>query len=155
MPFHVVLYEPEIPPNTGNIIRIAANTGATLHLIEPLGFAWDDTRLKRAGLDYHEYADVNLHASLEAFLGNVAPERVWAFTTRASRPFAEADFHTGDALLSGPETRGLPTHVLDELPAQRRLRIPMCADSRILNLANAVAVAVYEGWRQLGFDGGR
>ncbi len=155
MPFHVVLYEPEIPPNTGNIIRIAANTGASLHLIEPLGFAWEDSRLKRAGLDYHEYADVSLYPSLDAFLRTIQPERVWAFTTRASHEYAKVSFRAGDAFLFGPESRGLPDAVLESLPAQQRLRIPMRADSRSLNLANAVSVAVYEGWRQLGFDGGR
>ncbi len=155
MSFHVVLYEPEIPPNTGNIIRIAANTGASLHLIEPLGFAWEDSRLKRAGLDYHEYADVSLYPSLDEFLKTIQPERIWAFTTRAARDYANASFRAGDVFLFGPESRGLPDAVLESLPPEQRLRIPMRANSRSLNLANAVSVAVYEGWRQLGFDGGR
>ena len=153
--FHLILYEPEIPPNTGNIIRLCANAGADLHLIEPLGFTWEDSRLKRAGLDYHEYANVQLHDTLDDFLADVSPARVWAFTTRASKPYDSIRFKPQDALLFGPETRGLPQSVLDSLPADSRLRIPMRADSRSLNLANAVAVAVYEGWRQLGFDGGR
>ncbi len=155
MSFHVVLYEPEIPPNTGNIIRIAANTGASLHLIEPLGFTWEDSRLKRAGLDYHEYADVSLYPSLDEFLKTIQPERIWAFTTRATRDYAKASFRAGDVFLFGPESRGLPDAVLESLPPEQRLRIPMRANSRSLNLANAVSVAVYEGWRQLGFDGGR
>ncbi len=155
MPFHIVLYEPEIPPNTGNIIRLAANTGAQLHLIEPLGFAWEDKRLRRAGLDYHELARVTLHADLEAFHNAVAPERLWAFTTKAQRNYADVAFDEEDALLFGPETRGLPTEVLNALREEQRLRIPMQAASRSLNLANAVAVVMYEGWRQLGFGGCR
>ncbi len=155
MPFHIVLYEPEIPPNTGNIIRLAANTGAQLHLIEPLGFDWDDKRLRRAGLDYHELARVTLHTSLQAFQKTVAPERLWAFTTKAEHNYAEAEFSESDAILFGPETRGLPDEILSAMPAEQKLRIPMQAASRSLNLANAVAVVLYEGWRQLGFGGCR
>ena len=155
MPFHIVLYEPEIPPNTGNIIRLAANTGAQLHLIEPLGFDWEDKRLRRAGLDYHELARVTRHATLQAFRNTVAPERLWAFTTKAERNYAEVAFSEGDALLFGPETRGLPPEILGNLSAEQKLRIPMQAASRSLNLANAVAVVIYEGWRQLDFGGCR
>lgn len=152
MLLHVALYQPEIPPNTGNIIRLCANTGARLHLIGPLGFELDDRRLKRAGLDYHEWARVQVHQSLAACLTAVEPAAVWAFTTRARRSYAEARFGSGDLLLFGPETRGLPDAVLEAQPPERRLRIPMGEDSRSLNLSNAVAVAVYEAWRQQGFE---
>jgi tRNA (cytidine/uridine-2'-O-)-methyltransferase len=155
MALHVVLYEPEIPPNTGNIIRLCANTGAELHLIRPLGFSWDDRRLRRAGLDYHDLAHVSLHESLAAFTAEVAPARCFAFSTKGSTPYTATRFAAGDALMFGPETRGLPDHVLSALPDERRLRIPMRAQSRSLNLANAVAVALYEAWRQLDFEGGR
>ncbi len=153
--FHVVLYQPEIPPNTGNIIRLCANTGASLHLIRPLGFELDDTRLRRAGLDYHEYASVRLHDDLDAFSGAVAPKRLLACSTRGSRDYTEVSFRAGDALLFGPETRGLPAVVLDNLPKHHVLRIPMLANSRSLNLSNAVAVVLYEAWRQVGFAGGK
>jgi len=156
MPVHVVLFEPEIPPNTGNVIRLCANTGATLHLVEPLGFTLDDARLKRAGLDYHEWATLRRHGSLGDCLRHCATEgatRVWAFSTRGSRRYIDADFARGDVLLFGPETRGLPGEVLARLPAETVLRLPMRRESRSLNLSNAVAVAVYEAWRQLGFDG--
>lgn len=152
---HVALYEPEIPPNTGNVIRLCANTGACLHLIEPLGFALDDTRLKRAGLDYHEWAELSVHPSLSACLLALQAPRVFAFTTRAERWLTDVQYQAGDLLLFGPESRGLPPAALDAVPADQRLRIPMRADSRSLNLSNSVAVAVFEAWRQLGFAGGR
>ena len=151
--FHVVLYEPEIPPNTGNIIRLCANSGSKLHLIHPLGFELDDKRLRRAGLDYREWADVSEHASLAAFLESVKPPRLYACTTRARRLYAEVAFRPGDALLFGPETRGLPQALLDDLPESQRLRIPMVPGSRSLNLSNAAALILYEAWRQQGFDG--
>ena len=150
---HVALYQPEIPPNTGNIIRLCANTGAQLHLIHPLGFELEDRRLRRAGLDYHEFARVKEHVDLKAFLEAVGPERLFALTTRASHPYHEVAFRDGDALLFGPETRGLPQALLDGLPTGRRLRIPMLPVNRSLNLSNAVAVVVYEAWRQMGFEG--
>lgn len=152
---HIVLYQPEIPPNTGNVIRLCANTGSRLHLIEPLGFDMDDRKLRRAGLDYREWADVTVHASLEAFIGRVAPARVLAVSTRGQQLYSEVALCAEDALLFGPETRGLPQALLDELGASRILRLPMVAGSRSLNLSNAVAVVVYEAWRQAGFDGGR
>ena len=152
--FSVILYEPEIPPNTGNIIRLCANTGAGLHLVEPLGFELDEPRLKRAGLDYREFASVRTHASLDACLEALGQPRVFALSTRNSTRYDEAVFAEGDALLFGPETRGLPQPVLDKLPAERRLRLPMRAGNRSLNLSNAAAVVVYEAWRQLGFAGG-
>lgn len=150
---HVVLYEPEIPPNTGNIIRLCANSGSKLHLIHPLGFLLEDKRLRRAGLDYHEWAEVREHASLSAFEQAVRPARLFACTTRATRCYADVDYRPGDALLFGPETRGLPQSLLDRLPAERRLRIPMLPGSRSLNLSNAAALMVYEAWRQWGFSG--
>ncbi|MBY5928758.1 tRNA (uridine(34)/cytosine(34)/5-carboxymethylaminomethyluridine(34)-2'-O)-methyltransferase TrmL [Halomonas denitrificans] len=149
----VVLYQPEIPPNTGNLIRLCANTGFRLHLIEPLGFTLDDKRLKRAGLDYHEWARVRVHADWDAFVGEVAPERIFAVSTRGRRGYHEPDYRAGDALVFGPETRGLPQAMLDALPASQRLRIPMLEDSRSLNLSNACAVLVFEAWRQLDFAG--
>lgn len=153
MHIHVALFQPEIPPNTGNVIRLCANTGAGLHLIRPLGFELDDRRLRRAGLDYREWARVRVHESLADCLTAVRPQRVFAFSTRAQRTCHATAFGDGDMLLFGPETRGLPDAVLDGLPAEQRLRIPMVAGSRSINLSNAVAVAVYEAWRQLGFDG--
>lgn len=153
--FHVVLYEPEIPPNTGNVIRLCANTGARLHLIRPLGFELEDSKLRRAGLDYREWAQVTVHDDYQAFLDKVQPPRVFACSTRGSMPFTEASFAPGDALLFGPETRGLPVQLLNTLPAERVLRIPMLPESRSLNLSNAVAVIVYEAWRQNGFTGAR
>lgn len=152
--FHVVLYQPEIPPNTGNVIRLCANTGCALHLVRPLGFELDDARLRRAGLDYHEYARVQVHADLAAFRAAVAPARMFAFTTRAARRADAVAFQPGDALLFGPETRGLPAELLAALGEASTLRLPMVAGSRSLNLSNAVAVAVYEAWRQNGFAGG-
>lgn len=159
--FHVILFEPEIPPNTGNIIRLCANTGCSLHLIEPLGFELDDKRLRRAGLDYHEYAPLRRYPDLAACLahlgldGDEAPggPRLFAFTTKGSQAVHEVAFRHGDAFLFGPESRGLPEAVREALPPSRRLRLPMRPHSRSLNLSNSVAVAVYEGWRQLGFPG--
>jgi len=156
MPVHVVLFQPEIPPNTGNVIRLCANTGATLHLVEPLGFELDDARLKRAGLDYHEWARVHRHPSLEGCLAACAvadTAKIWAFSTRGRRRYVDARFAPGDVLLFGPETRGLPDEVLTSLPEGSVLRLPMRPESRSLNLSNAVAVVVYEAWRQLGFPG--
>ncbi|WP_421683188.1 tRNA (cytidine(34)-2'-O)-methyltransferase [Stutzerimonas urumqiensis] len=160
--FHVILFQPEIPPNTGNIIRLCANTGCRLHLIEPLGYELDDKRLRRAGLDYHEYASLQRHPSLEACLselglpmpGHERPgggPRLYGFTTKGSQPFHEVHYKRGDAFLFGPESRGLPPEIRDALPPAQRVRLPMQPDSRSLNLSNTVAVAVYEGWRQLGF----
>lgn len=150
---HVILFRPEIPPNTGNVIRLCANTGAVLHLIRPLGFELDDARLRRAGLDYHEYARVAVHDDLVRCLGAIGAPRVFAFTTRGQVAHVDARFADGDALLFGCETAGLPGDVLDTIPAAQRLRLPMRPDSRSLNLSNTVAVAVYEAWRQLGFAG--
>ncbi len=152
--FEVALYQPEIPPNTGNIIRLCANTGCRLHLVAPLGFELDHGRLRRAGLDYHEFVSVQVHDSLQALLDAVAPPRWFAFTTRGSRFHHQAAFQPGDLLLFGPETRGLPDQVLARVPPERRLRLPMRPGQRSLNLSNAVAVAVYEAWRQQGFAGG-
>ncbi len=151
--FHVVLYEPEIPPNTGNIIRLCANSGSKLHLIHPLGFRLDDKRLRRAGLDYHEWAEVSEHDSLTDFEQVICPGRLLACSTRAQRNYTEVTYRPGDALLFGPETRGLPQSLLDRLPSEQCLRIPMLANSRSLNLSNAVALMVYEAWRQQGFAG--
>lgn len=149
----IVLFEPEIPPNTGNLIRLCANTGFRLHLIEPLGFALDDKRLRRAGLDYHEWARVQVHTDWSAFMQNIAPARVFAVSTRGRSGYHEPVYRQGDALVFGPETRGLPQAMLDALPPEQRLRIPMLPDSRSLNLSNACAVIVFEAWRQLGFAG--
>ncbi len=151
--FHVVLYEPEIAPNTGNIIRLCANTGAGLHLIEPLGFELDDRRVRRAGLDYAERSAVSVHSSLQEFFDRAAPRRVLAFSTKASKTYSELRYADDDALLFGPETRGLPREVLDALPPEQWMRIPMRPGNRSLNLSNAVAIACYEAWRQLGFAG--
>ena len=149
----VVLFEPEIPPNTGNLIRLCANTGFRLHLIEPLGFVLDDKRLRRAGLDYHEWAAVRVHRHWAAFLEAVAPQRVFAVSTRGRSGYHEPRYAPGDALVFGPETRGLPQAMLDALPEAQRLRIPMLAESRSLNLSNACAIVVFEAWRQLDFAG--
>jgi tRNA (cytidine/uridine-2'-O-)-methyltransferase len=148
---------PEIPPNTGNVIRLAANTGCALHLIEPLGFSMDDRLLRRAGLDYHEYAEVRRHASWRAFVGSAQPPspRVFAFTTRAARRFDDVCWQPGDWLVFGAETAGLPAEVRDAIPAAQQVRLPMRAGQRSLNLSNAVAVAVFEAWRQNGYAGGR
>ncbi len=151
--FHVVLFEPEIPPNTGNVIRLCANAGARLHLIRPLGFDLDDKRLRRAGLDYHEYASLAVHDSYDAFTATVAPRRIFACTTRGERSYAAPDYEPGDALLFGPESRGLPRPLLAALGPSRCIRIPMRPQNRSLNLSNAVAVILYEAWRQQGFAG--
>lgn len=153
--FHVVLYQPEIPPNTGNIMRLCANSGARLHLIEPLGFELEDRKLRRAGLDYREWAEVRTHASLERFLDEVGPPRLLAFSTRARRLYDDMDYRENDALLFGPETRGLPPEIVNGLPEDRCLRLPLVPGNRSLNLSNAVAVVVYEAWRQRGFSGGK
>jgi len=152
--FSLILYEPEIPPNTGNVIRLCANTGTSLHLIEPLGFDLEERKLRRAGLDYREFAVVQTHPSLESCLESLDRPRVFALSTRGTTHYDAAKFRKGDALLLGPETRGLPQDVLDALPAGQRLRLPMQRGSRSLNLSNTAAVIVYEAWRQLGFEGG-
>lgn len=152
--FDVILFQPEIPPNTGNIIRVCANTGTTLHLVHPLGFKLDDRRLRRAGLDYHEFAEVQEHQSLEACLCGFPEQRVFALSTRGLRTYAEASFQTSDVFLFGPETRGLPQATLDSLTDDRVLRIPMLPENRSLNLSNSVALVLYEAWRQTGFVGG-
>lgn len=147
--FDIVLVQPEIPPNAGNVIRLAANTGARLHLVGPLGFSMEDRQLRRAGLDYHEYASVTTHESWIACRSTFAGRRMFAFTTRASRLYAEVRYAADDVFVFGAETRGLPQPVLDEIP--ERLRLPMRPGNRSLNLSNAVAVVVFEAWRQLGF----
>jgi tRNA (cytidine/uridine-2'-O-)-methyltransferase len=152
--FDVVLYQPEIPPNTGNVIRLCANTGARLHLIRPLGFSLEDAQLRRAGLDYHEYATLQVHDSLDDALASIAPKRLFALSTRGTVRFDQPRYEAGDAFLFGPETRGLPEHVLAQVPAGQRMRLPMRPDNRSLNLSNAVAVVVFEAWRQHGFAGG-
>lgn len=151
--WHVVLFEPEIPPNTGNVIRLCANTGALLHLIKPLGFELDDAKLRRAGLDYHEFATVHVHDDYAHFQASVHPARVFAFSTRGRRNYADVAFAAGDALVFGPETRGLSNAMLDDLAPENRLRLPMRAGNRSLNLSNSVAVVVFEAWRQSGFAG--
>lgn len=152
--FSLILYQPEIPPNTGNIIRLCANTGTALHLIEPLGFDLESARLRRAGLDYHEFASVATHASLSACLAAIGNPTVYALSTRGVADHASPAYAPGDAFLLGPETRGLPADLLASYPAGRRIRIPMMPESRSLNLSNAAAVIVYEAWRQQGFRGG-
>jgi tRNA (cytidine/uridine-2'-O-)-methyltransferase len=151
--FDILLYQPEIPPNTGNIIRLCANTGARLHLIAPLGFDLDDRNLRRAGLDYHEYATLQVHASLEDALTTIAPPRLFALSTRNSLRFDVPRYAPGDAFLFGSESRGLPDDVLASVPEGQRLRLPMRPDNRSLNLSNAVAVVAFEAWRQSGFAG--
>ena len=152
--FSMILFEPEIPPNTGNIIRLCANTGTSLHLVEPLGFELDEPRLKRAGLDYREFAEVAVHENLEGCLQTLHEPRVFAISTRGASPYTDARFKAGDAFLLGPETRGLPQPVLDALPAEQTLRLPMQPDNRSLNLSNVAAIVIYEAWRQAGFAGG-
>ena len=154
--FNIVLVEPEIPPNTGNVIRLAANTGCALHLVGRLGFSMDDKLLRRAGLDYHETARVERHPSWDEFLraAQPAPDRLFAFTTRGSRPFAQVAWQGGDWLVFGSETTGLPAALRDAVPKAQRVRLPMLAGQRSLNLSNAVAVAVFEAWRQNGYGGG-
>lgn len=149
--FHVILFRPEIPPNTGNVIRLCANTGSQLHLIRPLGFELDDRHLRRAGLDYHEYATVRVHETLDACVAELAGARVYAFTTKGAQPYHEVQYQPGDAFLFGPESSGLPENLLRQLSPGRRLRLPMLAHSRSLNLSNTVAIAVFEAWRQCGF----
>lgn len=151
--FEIVLYEPEIPPNTGNIIRLCANTGSNLHLIEPLGFDLDNAKLKRAGLDYDEFAALQTYPSYDAFLEQVQPANVYALSTHGSQSFFEASFKPGDAFLFGPETRGLPKDLLKEMGNKYVLRLPMQVESRSLNLSNTAAIVVYEAWRQTGFPG--
>ena len=157
--FHVILHRPEIPPNTGNVIRLCANTGATLHLVRPLGFDIDDKQLRRAGLDYHEYAAMQVHDDLDTALAAItamegAPPRVFALSTRGTTRFDQVAYRDGDAFLFGSETAGLPQDVLDAIPGPQRLRLPMRPRNRSLNLSNTVAVMVFEAWRQAGFDGG-
>ena len=150
---HVILFEPEIPPNTGNIIRLCANTGATLHLIEPLGFELDDARLRRAGLDYHEFADIHRYESLDDCLGKLPGSRVFALSARGGQRYDQVRFQPDDAFLFGPETRGLPADLLATMSPEQRLTLPMRPGQRSLNLSNAVAVTVFEAWRQLNFPG--
>jgi tRNA (cytidine/uridine-2'-O-)-methyltransferase len=151
--FEVVLYQPEIPPNTGNVIRLCANTGCRLRLVEPLGFRMDDRELKRAGLDYHEHASVALHQSWQACREALGERRVLAFSTRGTQRYDRVSFRRGDAFVFGPEARGLPLEVLEEFDAEHTLRLPMRSGQRSLNLSNAVAVVVFEAWRQIGFAG--
>ncbi|WP_159911256.1 tRNA (cytidine(34)-2'-O)-methyltransferase [Pantoea sp. 18069] len=155
--FHIVLVEPEIPPNTGNVIRLAANTGCTLHLIEPLGFSMEDRLMRRAGLDYHEYTQVKRHAGWTVFLRDEQPDpgRMFAMTSHGSNPLHSAQFEAGDWLIFGSETRGLPVALRESFAPGQRLRLPMLPGQRSLNLSNAVAVSVFEAWRQLGFSGAR
>jgi len=150
--FDVILFEPEIPPNTGNIIRLCANTGTRLNLVKPLGFELDEPRLRRAGLDYREFADVAVYENLPACLDALGEPRVFSLSTRGTTKHSAPSFQSGDAFLFGPETRGLPKALLDSLPAERRLRLPMKSESRSLNLSNAAAVMIYEAWRQVDFD---
>ena len=150
---HVVLFEPEIPPNTGNIIRLCANTGVNLHLIEPLGFDMDEKKLRRAGLDYHEVERLTIHKNWQAFKDSVQPKRCYALTTKGVKNHTEVAFEKDDAIVMGPETRGLPDEILDSLEQDEKIRIPMFGNSRSLNLSNATAIIVYEAWRQLDFEG--
>ena len=152
--FTIVLYQPEIPPNTGNIIRLCANTGADLHLVKPLGFPLDSSKMKRAGLDYHEFAKLTVHENFEDCLKALKGRRIFALTTKGSTRPDEVSFREGDVLLFGPETRGLPAEVLNSLPAGQKIRLPMMPDSRSMNLSNTVAVILFEAWRQNGFAGG-
>lgn len=151
--FDIVLYQPEIPPNTGNIMRLCANAGVALHLIEPLGFRLEDRLLRRAGLDYREWASVSVHPTLAAYVAREAPQRLYACSTRGTRSYAVPRYLPGDAFLFGPETRGLPADVPASVPEERRIFIPMRPENRSLNLSNAVAVIVFEAWRQQGFEG--
>ncbi|QQD23336.1 tRNA (uridine(34)/cytosine(34)/5-carboxymethylaminomethyluridine(34)-2'-O)-methyltransferase TrmL [Venatoribacter cucullus] len=153
--FNIVLFEPEIPPNTGNIIRLCANTGCQLHLIEPLGFSMDEKSLRRAGLDYSEFTHIRQYPNFADFVASQQPERIFALTTKGSTTHSAAQFQAGDYLLFGPETRGLPEDIRLQIPHSRWLRLPMLPQSRSMNLSNAVAVMVYEGWRQLGYAGGQ
>jgi tRNA (cytidine/uridine-2'-O-)-methyltransferase len=153
--FEVILFRPEIPPNAGNVIRMCANSGARLHLVEPLGFSMDDRQLRRAGLDYHELATVVVHPDWEACVRALGERRIFAATTRGSRLHTAIAYRAGDAFLFGPETAGLPQPMLEAIPPERRVRLPMRPGNRSLNLSNAAAVLVYEAWRQLGFEGAR
>ena len=148
---NIVLFQPEIPPNTGNIIRLCANSGFRLHLIEPLGFDWDDKKVRRAGLDYHEFTNVQRYPDFAAYVAAHPTSRLFACTTKGSNFHSDVTYQAGDSLVFGPETRGLPTEVLELMPQQHWLRIPMQPDSRSMNLSNAVSVFVYESWRQLGY----
>lgn len=148
---HIALFEPEIPPNTGNIIRLCANAGAQLHLIEPMGFKLEDKRLRRAGLDYHEFSELKIHSDFESFKTWVGTKRMFACTTKTTQNHHQATYQDEDILLFGPESRGLPKDVLDALPNEQKIRIPMQENSRSLNLSNATAIILYEAWRQLGF----
>jgi tRNA (cytidine/uridine-2'-O-)-methyltransferase len=150
----IVLVQPEIPPNAGNVIRLAANTGAHLHLVKPLGFSMEHRQLKRAGLDYRDIANVTVHRGWKEFLKEMVERRMFAFTTKAKRVYAEVQYTADDVLVFGPETSGLPKSILEEFKPDMQLRLPMRAGNRSLNLSNAVAVVVYEAWRQLGFPGG-
>ncbi|MDG1074806.1 MAG: tRNA (uridine(34)/cytosine(34)/5-carboxymethylaminomethyluridine(34)-2'-O)-methyltransferase TrmL [Methylophilaceae bacterium] len=152
--FHIVLFEPEIPPNTGNIIRLCANTGAHLHLVEPLGFKLEDKQLKRAGLDYHEFSTMLVHQSWEDCKTALAGKRLFAITTKGSTRHSNIEFKADDVFVFGPETRGLPDAILNTFPDSRRVRLPMLTDSRSLNLSNSAAVLLYEAWRQIDFEGG-
>ncbi len=152
--FHIVLYQPEIPPNTGNIIRLCANTGAVLHLVKPLGFPLDSAKMRRAGLDYHEYSTVHVHESWAECLAALSGRRLFALTTKGRTRYDMPQFTDEDVFLFGPETRGLPSEILAILPDEAKLRLPMCADSRSMNLSNTVAVMLFEAWRQIGFTGG-
>jgi tRNA (cytidine/uridine-2'-O-)-methyltransferase len=149
--FHVVLFEPEIPPNTGNVIRLCANSGATLHLVKPLGFGLDDKSLRRSGLDYHGLAEVKVHENLDECLRNLAASRLFAVETGGRHRYSDLNYRAGDAFLFGPETRGLPNAVLDRVGRESSVSIPMRERSRSINLSNAVALVVYEAWRQIGF----
>jgi tRNA (cytidine/uridine-2'-O-)-methyltransferase len=151
--FHIVLVNPEIPPNTGNVIRLAANTGSRLHLVEPLGFTLDDRQLRRAGLDYHEYARVEVHKDWESCKSALGERRLFALSTRGTRNYASVEFRVGDAFVFGAETKGLEPELLEEFPLDMRLRLPMLAGNRSVNLSNAVAVVAFEAWRQIGFLG--
>ena len=153
--FDIVLVQPEIPPNAGNVIRLAANTGTRPHLVGPLGFSMDDRQLKRAGIEYHDLSETRIHSDWRACLSALAGRRMFAFTTRAARGYSEVRYEEGDVFVFGPETAGLPLALLEDFPAAMRLKLPMRPANRSLNLSNAVAVVVYEAWRQLGFRGGR
>jgi rRNA methylase, putative, group 2 len=152
---NIVLYEPEIPPNTGNIIRLSSNTGATLHLIEPLGFSLDEASLRRAGLDYHQYATMQVHKNWQDFLAKTQPRHLYAFSTKGTRSYTAVRYEAGDYLLFGPESRGLPDEIREDAAVTAVLTLPMQPQGRSVNLSNAVAVAVYEAWRQLDFAGAR
>jgi len=153
--FDVILYQPEIPPNTGNIIRLCANTGVKLHLVKPLGFELEDRQLRRAGLDYHEFAAVAVHDDWAACAVRFFDRRIYAVSTKGTQRYDANQYRAGDVFLFGPETRGLPVALLESFPEERRIRLPMLPDSRSLNLSNAVAVIVYEAWSHIGFEGGR